>query len=686
MSLALAAQHLAAKGRHGDSTLVHMTPGEVAGLQALAHAHGQTLTINPETGLPEAFSLKSLLPMIAGAALNTFLPGAGLAVGSALGGLGGAAGTGLLVGGGTALATGSLQKGLMAGLGAYGGAGIAGGLTGAGATQGLNAASAEATAAGQAEAAKQLADANMMAKYKALADGTPAGQAFTPEAVAQSAREFASDTMGLPGGKPFSAATQATLANPMRAGAEGLMTEEGRKAFMDQMGGLKGLGKYGLAALSPLMMSQSGQADQRPTEYPHRFEFDAGATGAVQRPGAGPVSYFNPRLRQYAEGGSTGMTGQSDEYYRYLMGLAPAPSPYAAPAAAPAATQADTAPLAITNPMAARRDVNYSDPGSMAFDDPNNPQNPNSWGNLTPLQQAVFYAQNPIAAKATQLAQAGFALTPVGKLQAAMVPDFVAQQQAIANPGPGGYLSSLDFALLGMSPPAGKQSSNQSLTGGLLNFSGTQPDAPVDIAVPTISNAQAAQMMADEINASLNASLNAPAAPAAPAVEVGGPMDLSNPVGTNIGLVDANIGIDPSGFGGIDPGVAADVAAATDAGISAGIDAGEFARGGLSSLAAFAQGGYNLGDYSDGGRLLRGPGDGVSDSIPASIANKRPARLADGEFVVPARIVSELGNGSTEAGARQLYAMMDRIQRARKKSVGKGKVAVNSRASKLLPA
>ena len=76
----------------------------------------------------------------------------------------------------------------------------------------------------------------------------------------------------------------------------------------------------------------------------------------------------------------------------------------------------------------------------------------------------------------------------------------------------------------------------------------------------------------------------------------------------------------------------------------------------------------------------------MSDSIPASIANKRPARLADGEFVVPARIVSELGNGSTEAGARQLYAMMDRIQRARKKSVGKGKVAVNSRASKLLPA
>jgi hypothetical protein len=94
----------------------------------------------------------------------------------------------------------------------------------------------------------------------------------------------------------------------------------------------------------------------------------------------------------------------------------------------------------------------------------------------------------------------------------------------------------------------------------------------------------------------------------------------------------------------------------------------------------------HLGGYSDGGRLLRGPGDGVSDSIPASIGDRQPARLADGEFVVPARIVSEIGNGSTEAGARKLYAMMERVQSARKKSVGKGKVAVNSKADRLLPA
>ena len=97
-------------------------------------------------------------------------------------------------------------------------------------------------------------------------------------------------------------------------------------------------------------------------------------------------------------------------------------------------------------------------------------------------------------------------------------------------------------------------------------------------------------------------------------------------------------------------------------------------------------GGGHLGDYSDGGRLLKGPGDGVSDDIPAQIGRRQPARLADGEFVVPARIVSELGNGSTDAGAKRLYAMMDRVQKNRKKSVGKGRVAVDSKAYKHLPA
>jgi hypothetical protein len=105
------------------------------------------------------------------------------------------------------------------------------------------------------------------------------------------------------------------------------------------------------------------------------------------------------------------------------------------------------------------------------------------------------------------------------------------------------------------------------------------------------------------------------------------------------------------------------------------------------NIPQFSMGGMpdgDLGGYSDGGRLLRGPGDGVSDDIPATINDKQPARLADGEFVIPARIVSEIGNGSTDAGAKRLYAMMDKIQSGRKKTVGKGKVAVDTKAKKHL--
>jgi hypothetical protein len=113
---------------------------------------------------------------------------------------------------------------------------------------------------------------------------------------------------------------------------------------------------------------------------------------------------------------------------------------------------------------------------------------------------------------------------------------------------------------------------------------------------------------------------------------------------------------------------------------------GKMASGGMTGYAV-GGGIGSLGSYSDGGRLLRGPGDGVSDSIPATIGRKQqPARLADGEFVIPARIVSELGNGSTDAGAKKLYAMMDRVQRARGKTTGRNKVAANSRADKYLPA
>jgi hypothetical protein len=95
---------------------------------------------------------------------------------------------------------------------------------------------------------------------------------------------------------------------------------------------------------------------------------------------------------------------------------------------------------------------------------------------------------------------------------------------------------------------------------------------------------------------------------------------------------------------------------------------------GQMAAQGLAKGGTaHLGGYSDGGRMLKGPGDGMSDSIPGVIADKQPARLADGEFVVPADVVSHLGNGSTDAGAKQLYAMMNRVRKARTGNPKQGK-------------
>jgi hypothetical protein len=99
----------------------------------------------------------------------------------------------------------------------------------------------------------------------------------------------------------------------------------------------------------------------------------------------------------------------------------------------------------------------------------------------------------------------------------------------------------------------------------------------------------------------------------------------------------------------------------------------KFASGGIAALGA----------YSDGGQMLKGPGDGMSDNIPATIAGKQPARLANDEFVVPADVVSHLGNGSSDAGAKQLYKMMDRVRQAR---TGKKAQGTEIKPDKYMPA
>jgi len=105
-----------------------------------------------------------------------------------------------------------------------------------------------------------------------------------------------------------------------------------------------------------------------------------------------------------------------------------------------------------------------------------------------------------------------------------------------------------------------------------------------------------------------------------------------------------------------------------------------FAAGGLAGL---GMQGMAPNHYKAGGKYLHGPGDGMSDNIKANIDGHQEARLADGEFVIPADVVSHLGNGSSNAGAKKLYAMMDNIRKAR---TGNHKQGKKINPDKFLPA
>jgi hypothetical protein len=422
MSLQIAAQHLASKGRGPDTMLVHMAPGEVKSLQELAMAHGGTLTTNPDTGLPEAGFLSSILPMVAGAALAPLTAGTSLAF------LGTPMGAALTVGGLQALRTGSLQKGLMAGLGAYSGAGIG-------------------------------------------------------------------DVIG----------------------------------------------KAGTAAI------------------------EAGATGATgAAPIAGAVTPPSPIV--YPEPGVA--TAGANEFAQYMQPAAPAVS-VTPPPVPNVPNQLDL----MSDRAAALREAGPMGPFTRGIEEIG--KDPSKLFNKENLKYGV----------------AGLGSLMLQEPKSVQAPRDTEQFRYAYSPGR-------------EMPPT--------RMGDVGEYTYFRPSYTRLAADGGIMNAMPVQQMSDRNDAEMLA------------------LNRSQ----------------------------------------------MFAKGGIS----------HLGDYSDGGRLLRGPGDGVSDSIPATIANKRPARLADGEFVVPARIVSELGNGSTEAGARKLYAMMDRVQKRRAKTVGKGKVAVNSRAEKLLPA
>jgi len=673
MSLQLVANHLAQKGRGPDSTLVHMSNREVAGLQALAKKHGGELSVNPDTGLPEAGFLDSLLPTIAGAGLTYFSGGA---INPMM-----AAG---IVGGISALDSKDLGKGLMAGLGAWGGGSMVGGLAG----MGLVGEGAAATATTPAS------EAAMTAAVKDNAYKTAVG-----EGASKFGNMFASKPMGaiasFGGGSGLNAAK--TL---FAASAPAIMADQNVKT----------------ATPAPNRGMIRPQTFSRQQTYPQQ-EY-AGPVSGERRyfndsyTAGDPYSAANGGLVALARGGYTNqniftpttplpennMYGASRDAYNYLMGVNPTSG------------GGQTRPY---NPYPMEdiriddgKNLNPSTPkmgkGRYEFDPITGKY---KWipDPITPVNIAPPVFENPVQRGGGD----GYGSSPEGRAERAAYFDKMTPEQReahaeslrtgvnfISNLMPGAWIPKAADAVQGffkeqqykdvMAQEAEKNEADRvkAESDNLLrmiqetNKSIYSPPVEVRTAPVTPESEEVQQRIADTDFSGMDRTSIATAEAAAERAAQTA-QDARADRESQGGSRDGGGGVSRSDFGG----GARDPAGRDSSGAPN-------ARGGL--IHPYANGGiadlYNLGSYSDGGRLLKGPGDGVSDDIPATIGHGQPARLADGEFVIPARIVSELGNGSTDAGARELYKMMDRIQAGRKKTVGKDQVAKNSKSARHLPA
>lgn len=625
MSLHNLAHHVQKAGRGEDTVLIHMTPGEVKGLQSLAMAHGGSLTINPETGLPEASFLKNILPMIAGFALAPLTAGTSLAFLGAT-----PLASALTVGAATGLATGSLNKGLMAGLGAFGGASLGTALSASGA------AAAGAGSAATPAAANTIASStpNLGGSLMAGASGTTSA---VPSSVLGSGFYSTAPNIVTPPLSTAMAPTQLTAAkqiipatsfNTVATGAKNALSDPIAFAKANPLttAGV-GLGLYG--AMQPEYKTQKqNQGMIRPYEFSRTQNmeaYDQGNPIYADDPGSSrernyftdqytalkPYAAPGPEYKKAADGGLMGLNAFA------VGGPVEEMSAQNAIGANQMYPQSQLQTPMYANPMVQRPVAN--DVVNQGVDAPVDP-----------------YTGEPRFAKGGTTGEYKYDYNP-------QTQEFT--QTAAPKPKPTGFLSSI-------LPPDYSNAYGGGL-GGIqqahLDARRKQREAAAAPAAPIVTGgmpqAPQAQQMAQQPMYQPQQAAPIPAYQS-PEQQLG--------LGGFYDYMNQQLGQMQQGQG--------------------------YAGGGNVG------GEYNLGGYSDGGRLLKGPGDGVSDSIPAVIGNRQPARLANNEFVIPARIVSELGNGSTDAGAKELYKMMDRVQAARKKTIGKGRVAVDTKAHKLLPA
>jgi len=649
MSLAHAAEHLKRHGRGPDTELIHMSKKEIKGLQELALAHGGSLTINPHTGLPEAGFLENLLPTIIGVGLS-------VASGGALTPLMAAG----ITGAGYGIATGDLNKGLMAGLGAYGGAGLGAGLSSAGAAVADTAAT---TATNQAAATIGQESANLGLQTAQTAGLDTAGQKAAEEAFRRQAIDQ--------GGNAISrAAAPSTIGGNLTQAGEGfksLSGSAGRNAFMagTPTGTLPALGFSAVNAAAP---EQKMPGSPEPDQYDRRLAGYKLAPDYKAYEAPRPNPYYSAQYQNYAEGGITGMPPQT----------------------------------------------NFADPsqsmmGTSQYDMPTDPMSGNiaqrmAEGGVTGSGQMQLNV--PLSVGGAE-GGGGGGLGGGGGYGGYDGPEDSVSHfgfDGTGGPGasfgggggyapPGGPKAGVTYGM----PPMGMSGMSDMLRGALISppyqgpmYDSTNSTTSADMGYPMQQQPMQrgiggkggmGPQLSDVIGPSYRPEIENQRMQRGIGFAQGGIASYrkGGHLSASAGIPDTGIYYDSDLTTRGEQALGASQAKNKQLYKRAGLKYVEGPKSGIEKLGggfseAAAGGGLShLGGYSDGGRMLKGPGDGMSDDIPAMIGKKQPARLADGEFVVPADVVSHLGNGSTDAGAKKLYSMMNKIRKARTGRKAQGK-------------
>lgn len=674
MSIKNAADLVRAQGRYGDSQLMHVTPREVQALQTIAQAHGKSLSVNPNTGLPEAFDLGAILPTVAGTVVGSMVGAPWL--GAAIGGLG------------TYATTGSLEKGLMAGLGAFGGASFGAALGGVGAAPSAVAPTVAETAA--ATGIGELAAAPVAEAFPVAMGGstaTPLAGDFGSQLAAMDASLAASPvaqtaTPALTGAERFATMGAADKMSSIGSGIEKLFTNPSET--WAAMGGLKGQGmNLGMMA-APLMSgafnsTSTSSTDTEPKGEIRQQDYDPIGGRYVRRPVVSARNFqgFQPSVFGYAEGGEVepgvdeSNRNQIAKFYRAYLGREPdaAGLDYWAQQ-----MQAGATPQQVLNNIKLSQEATGIQQNKALEDYYRDylGRSPDQAGRdywlkdlqggqtLAQVQENIRRSQEAagITAAAQQRQQMFSPLPPTAPMTAQ-----TPVQQTGINMIPNRYQAPVNI------PSQGVQDYNQ-LLANRANYEynvmpmpqAMRPRTPVEQAAARDRQLIGQQMVRESMQ---------PKAPAAPAAA---PTTSADDYQRE---VTQRLGYNPFAPGGGE-------------GNAAGGRIQKYAQGGIMSAPKFQAGGEmesdafvipadvvsalgngstdagvrKLNDYLGVALLIEGEGDGLSDDIPATIDGEQPARVADGEVYVPAEIVAQLGEGDPEEGAEMLYELIDRVRQA----------------------